>query len=516
MDSHSSITAYIQDKAREFAPLIFIEDQEGAKWSYSVFQQYVSNAAAVLQPIIGNGNSRICIALPNTPDFLLILFGGISCGATAVNLNPGLSNAEFLFRLKDAGVSCLFTLPEVAKRLQEVIATLNIRCYVVNNSEHQLPESHYKIITRSQLVSSPAASPHTITLNPAFLQYTGGTTGLTKAAMISHTNVLSCVELMGVYVDQRLSKGRETFVVTFPFYHVFSIVFQVLMAMRLGARIILYPYVRDFPVLKKILLRQDFSVFVGVHTLYKMMLQDEEIRQLRFPNTKIFIAGAEHVQPITKERWKASTGHSIIEGYGLTETSALAIMSCLDEPDNDFDALGRPLPGTEIMLLDEEGLPVEDFDTPGEICIKGPQVVESYWNRPEENEVTFVNGWLRTGDIGIRKPNGQYKIVDRKKDMINVSGFNVYPNEVEAVIMTFPGVLDCSAVSIPDEKSGERVAVFYVTAQEIDEQQLKALCRDSLSAYKVPAKFIRLEAIPKSSVGKTLRVTLRQMTSCEL
>jgi len=246
------------------------------------------------------------------------------------------------------------------------------------------------------------------------------------------------------------------------------------------------------------------------------MLQDEEICQLRFSNTKIFIAGAEHVQPITKERWKTNTGHSIIEGYGLTESSALAVMSCLDETDNDFDALGRPLPGTEIMLLDEEGLPVEDFDTPGEICIKGPQVVEGYWNRPEENEVTFVKGWLRTGDIGIRKPNGQYKMVDRKKDMINVSGFNVYPNEVEAVMMTFPGIQDCSAVAISDEKSGERVAVFYVSALEINEQDLQALCRDKLSAYKVPVRYIRVDAIPKSAVGKSLRVVLRNRLKEEI
>jgi long-chain acyl-CoA synthetase len=314
---------------------------------------------------------------------------------------------------------------------------------------------------------------------------------------------------MGDYLSERLEQDKEVFVVTFPFYHVFSIVFQVLMAMQLGSKILLYPWVRDFDALKKILLKKEFTVFVGVHTLYKMLLQDAEITSQTFPQAKIFVAGAEHVQPITKQRWKAATGHLIVEGYGLTETSALAVMSSLKEEDNDLDAIGLSLPQTDIMLLGDNNEPITESDTPGEICIRGPQVVEGYWNRPEENKVSFVDGWLRTGDIGIRKPNGQYKLLDRKKDMINVSGFNVYPNEVEAVLMSYPGISDCAAVAIPDEKSGERVVAFFVAAQDIDVMALQCFCRERLSAYKVPVKFLEVDRIPKSPVGKTLRAELR-------
>lgn len=509
MDNPLSISDFIELHKELFNDSIFIEGYSGEKWTYAEFSACLSSTTSILSTWMGNGDCRFCIALPNTPEFLLILFGGISCGATAVNLNLDLSVEEFRFRLKDANVSYIITLPEIKYKLDAILNDLNIKSILICENNQDLVSTEDHVLFKRDLRKSTEPRVEKHLQNPAFLQYTGGTTGLTKAAMISHSNVLSCVELMGQYLDQRLVKGQETFVVTFPFYHVFSIVFQVLMAMRFGARIILYPYVRDFPVLKNILLRQDFSVIVGVHTLYKMMLQDEDISRLKFPNTKIFIAGAEHVQPITKERWKASTGHSIIEGYGLTETSALAVMSCLDDIDNDFDAIGKPLPGTDIMLLSEEGLIIEDFDTPGEIIIKGPQVVEGYWNRPEENKATFFEGWLRTGDIAIRKSNGQYKMVDRKKDMINVSGFNVYPNEVEAVVMSYPGIIDCAAVAIPDEKSGERVAVFYVANRRIDELELHLLCRDELSAYKVPVRYIALESIPKSPIGKTLRRDLR-------
>jgi long-chain acyl-CoA synthetase len=367
-----------------------------------------------------------------------------------------------------------------------------------------------------EMLSEWRMHSHSALVNlPAFLQYTGGTTGLTKAAMISHRNVLSSVGLMTDYLSARLEEGKEVFVVTFPFYHVFSIVFQVLMAMKMGATILLYPWVRAFKELKEILLHKEFTVFVGVHTLYKMMLQDEDIREQKFPQAKLFIAGAEHVQPITKQRWRDATGHLIVEGYGLTESSALAVMSSLDEAENDLDAIGFVLPQTDIQLLDDENQVIREVDTPGEICIRGPQVVQAYWNRPEENQQTFMDGWLRTGDIGIRKPNAQYKIVDRKKDMINVSGFNVYPNEVEAVLLSFPGVTDCAAVAMSDEKSGERVAAFVVADQVLDLEKLKRFCQAQLTAYKVPVRFIFIEAIPKSAVGKTLRVELRQQLMSE-
>lgn len=509
MEVHQHIITLIAACAEKYADKTFIQSVDGRRFTFRSTYEWILKSASFLEERGVRKGSVVSIALPNTPEFLILLFGALHRGATVVNLNPALSSDEWSFRLNDAGVEFLITSEEVFSKLSYESKIPTLTCICVLDSGDHLKDNTLFPFRLSILDEYPTHSAKPTLTAIAFLQYTGGTTGLTKAAMISHSNVLSSADLMAEYLSARLEQSKEVFVVTFPFYHVFSIVFQVLMAMQMGAMIVLYPLVRDFEALKRIILKKQFTVFVGVHTLYKMLLQDAEVSSQTFPQAKLFIAGAEHVQPITKERWKAATGHVIVEGYGLTETSALAAMSSLVESENDLDAIGITLPHTEITLINDEGRVITGIDQPGEICIRGPQVVEGYWNRAEENQLSFVNGWLRTGDIGIRKANGQYKIVDRKKDMIIVSGFNVYPNEVEAVLMAYPGINDCAAVAIPDEKSGERVVAFFVAAQDIDVMALQCFCRERLSAYKVPVKFLQADRIPKSPVGKTLRTELR-------
>jgi long-chain acyl-CoA synthetase len=507
------IPDFIGDKCNIYSNQTFILTHSGELISYEGFHESMLRIAVAVNPLFPEAGIKFCLALPNTPEFLYLLFAGIKVGGTAVNLNPAMTADEFSFRLEDAGVAIMFTTAEVYERIAHVINEQKIRCIVIEDLS-ECESNRVEKLNISEVITSGASLQWASVYHDiAFLQYTGGTTGKTKAAMISHDNALSSVRQMAGYLAPRLRNREESFVVTFPFYHVFSIVFQVLMAMEYGGSIILYPYVRDFPLLKKVLKEQNFTVFVGVHTLYKMMLQDDEINTLQFPKAKLFIAGAEHVQPITKKRWLEATGHLIIEGYGLTETSALASMSVLNPEENDIDGIGLPLPGTEFSLVDENGLTITAEDTPGEICIRGPQVVRGYWNRPEENDLTFVDGWLKTGDIGIRKQNGHYKIIDRKKDMINVSGFNVYPNEIEAVLMQYNRITDCAVVAIPDEKSGERVAAFVVSDQPVDNASIISFCREKLSAYKVPVYVEQLDMLPKSPVGKTLRVELRNKVS---
>ncbi len=514
--THNNISELLIYKCKANAGLPFLTFDSYDYLTYGAFLQNIEKTKLLLESISIKDGKRFCIALDNTPTFLYLIFGGIFCGGVAVNLNPQLSENEFEYRLKDSGTSVFFSSSDVINRISSVLLRLRITAYVVPcETEYSINAFLINKLADNDLSNSLSKKftlQKTLTHDSmAFLQYTGGTTGTTKAAVISHGNVISSIEQMSLYLKDVLTNGSETFIVTFPFFHVFSIVFQILTAINFSSRIILNPKVRDFKRLESILSQERFTVFVGVHTLYKMMLQSETLKGKTFPNTKLFIAGAEHIQPLTKEKWLSQTGHYIREGYGLTETTALASMSCLENSENDFDSIGLPFPLTEIKLVNEKKQEILEKEIPGEIYIKGPQVVRAYWNRPEENILAFENGWLRTGDMAIRKKNNQFKLVDRKKDMIIVSGFNVYSNEVEKVILDYPEILECAAVAKPDEKSGERVIVFYTSVREINEDSLKEYCLKYLTVYKVPVKFVKLEQIPKSPVGKTLKSLLRDI-----
>lgn len=514
---NDDLLTYLNTKCRDFAGSPLITDSAGRTVTYRSFHDRVRSAANLMRPI--GPDTRFSIALPNCAEFLYLLFGGIARGGIAVNLNPQMTADEFRYRLENAGVKVLYSTAEVIDRIAPVLKGLGVEAVVVCGGIDELSclpaaPSGNAVIDFREAPTKPGSEPDlpaSESASIAFFQYTGGTTGKMKAAMISHGNVLASVDQMGTYLSARLRCGEETFLVTFPFYHVFSIVFQVLMAMRFGSRIVLYPYVRDLPLLSRLMQEIPFTVFVGVHTIYKWLLQDKVLSSLKYPAAKIFIAGAEHIQPETKLRWKEATGHLIIEGYGLTETSALVSMSRLNPDENDIDGIGMPLPDTEMKLYSPESRFVDGFDEAGEIWVRGPQVVGGYYNNPEDNAATFVDGWLRTGDMAIRKPNGHFKIIGRKKEMINVSGFNVYPSEVESVLLQIPGVVECAVAGVPDARSGERVGAFLVTDRILNESDVIAYCREHLSAYKVPVLVRFPETLPKSAVGKVLRRELPAM-----
>ena len=516
---NSGIPGFIQDNCEKFADQNFITDHAGRNISYYQFWQGVSFAAAHLRKMGIGKQSRFSIALPNCAEYLYLLFGGIAEKGIAVNLNPHMSSEEFDYRFMNAGVDVLFTTQDTAKRLHGILNIRGIRCVVIKGGiddlqvmpEHVDDVEFLDLTTFSDGALLSINDDSDVLEQVSFFQYTGGTTGTIKAAMISQNNVLSSVEQMSGYLSDRLCEGEETFMVTFPFYHVFSIVFQVLTAMKFGSKIIIYPNTRDLPVLSSLMQRIPFTVFVGVHTLYKWMLQDPVLSTLRYPSAKIFIAGAEHIQPSTKSDWLSGTGHLIVEGYGLTETSALATMSLLDPKMNDIDSIGCPLPNTEIALMNKSDELITEAGVQGEIWIRGPQVVKSYWNNPTDNASTFVDGWLRTGDMAELKANGQYRIVGRKKDMINVSGFNVYPSEVESVLMQYSGIIECAVTGVANERSGERVAAFVITNSEENEDDIIRFCSSRLSAYKVPVSVRFMDNLPKSAVGKTLRRELRAL-----
>lgn len=506
-----NITSFLNTYCDQYGQLTFVSDSAGRTISYSQFHAGVIYAASGMEHIAEG--TRFSIALPNCAEFLYLLFGGISKGGIAVNLNPHMVADEFRYRLGNAGVQVIFTTADVLQNISPVLDEMGITGVLISGDIPELMAGDHHARRHSSLsfhgsLVAPDGIPEPVSLSEdsiAFFQYTGGTTGTIKAAMISHRNVLASVRQMGDYLSERLRPADEVFMVTFPFYHVFSIVFQVLMAMRYGSTIVLYPVVRDLPVLARLMRETPFTVFVGVHTLYKWLLQDPVLSTMNYPAVKIFIAGAEHIQPETKVKWQQGTGHLIVEGYGLTETSALVSMSLLNPVNNDIDGIGMPLPETEIKLVSLNGEPIVEPGVEGEIWVRGPQVVKGYYNSPVDNVNTFVDGWLKTGDMAIKKPNGQYKLVGRKKDMINVSGFNVYPSEVESVLMSVPGVVDCAVTGVPDQRSGERVAAFVVSRTPVTEEEIIAHCQAHMSAYKVPILVRFLEVIPKSAVGKTLR-----------
>jgi long-chain acyl-CoA synthetase len=343
----------------------------------------------------------------------------------------------------------------------------------------------------------------------AFLQYTGGTTGVAKGAILLHRNIVANVLQARAWIRPLISGDQEIIMTPLPLYHIFSLTANCLVFMTLGAENVLITNPRDIPGFVAEMNKHPFTAITGVNTLFNALLNNAEFARIDFGALKLTLGGGMAVQKAVADRWKQVTGKPLIEAYGLTETSPAATINPADLQDYN-GSIGLPVSSTEIMLRDDAGREVA-LGHAGEICIRGPQVMKGYWNRPEETAKTLdADGWLATGDIGVMDAQGFVRIVDRKKDMILVSGFNVYPNEVEAVVATHPGVLECAAVGVPDEKSGEAVKLFVVKKDEsLSAEQLIAHCHQSLTGYKVP-KFVEFRSqLPKSNVGKILRRELR-------
>ena len=481
--------------------------------------------------------ARVALMMPNVLQYPVAIAAVLRAGYTVVNVNPLYTPRELEHQLRDSGAEAIVILENFAHTLEKVIANTSIKItvitsmgdllgglkgglvnFVVRNIKKMVPAYSLPNAIRFNSVLGEASS---MTLRPvelghdniAFLQYTGGTTGLSKGAMLSHRNVIANLMQNEAWLQPALDKEPKleslTFVCALPLYHIFALTICCLMGTRIGGLNILITNPRDIPGLVKTLSKYRFNMFPAVNTLYNGLLNNPDFSKIDFSMLKLCNGGGMAVQKAVNDRWREVTGKSIVEGYGLSETAPVATANAADSVEFT-GTIGLPIPSTEIAILDDDARPVP-LGQPGEIAIRGPQVMVGYWQRPEETkQVMTADGFFKSGDIGFMDEKGYVTIVDRKKDMVLVSGFNVYPNEVEGVVAMHPGVLECAVVGVPDANTGEAVKLFVVRRDpELSKEALMAYCHDELTGYKRPKIIEFRDQLPKTNVGKILRRELR-------
>jgi long-chain acyl-CoA synthetase len=507
----------------------------GKAISYGELDEKSRAFGAYLQNVVGlKRGARVALMLPNLLQYPIALFGALRAGCIVVNCNPLYSPRELKHQLADSGAEAIVVLENFANTLEKAIGGTAVKAVVVTGVGDLLGGARGPIVNlvlRHVRRAVPAfrlegaerfnralergrALPFTEALvepaDVAFLQYTGGTTGVPKGAMLTHRNMIANLGQVHAWVASAISPAGDTFLAALPLYHVFALQANCFVPVMIGASNLLIANPRDIPALVKDLRRTPCTVMTGVNTLFNALLNNEEFTRLDFSRLHLAIGGGMAVQRAVAERWKSLTGKPLIEAYGLTETSPAAIANPLTIEDFT-GAIGLPLPSTDIAVRDDDGRDVKPGET-GELCIKGPQVMAGYWNMPDETaKVMTADGYLRTGDIARVDERGYVFIVDRKKDMINVSGFNVYPNEIEEMLITHPGVLEVGAVGVPHPKTGEAVKVVVVRKDKaLTDADLIAFSRQYLTGYKVPHHVEFRDALPKTNVGKILRRELRE------
>ncbi len=490
-------------------------------------------AAYLLGELQLKKGDRVAIMLPNCLQYPVAIFGVLRAGLTVVNVNPMYTARELRHQLEDSGAKAILVLDNFGDTVQEVLQHLpgvraitsglgdmlgfpkgSIVNFVLKYVKKMVPD--YRIegavrfrdaLTLGQMHTLPeVAIGHD---DIAFLQYTGGTTGVAKGAMLTHANMIANMQQVGAWITLSLDRGQEVAIAALPLYHIFSLTACAMVFMRIGAHVVLVTNPRDMPEFVKILKSVPFSILPGVNTLFNGLLNTPGFEQLDFSHLKVTLGGGMAVQRAVAEKWKQVTGCTLAEAYGLTETSPGVCINPLDLKDYN-GSIGLPLPSTDVCVKDDAGKVLATGEI-GELCVKGPQVMKGYWQRPEETaKVIDGDGWLHTGDMARMDERGYFYIVDRKKDMILVSGFNVYPNEIEDVVAMMPGVLEVAAIGVPDDKSGEAVKVFIVRKDPaLTADQVKAFCRENLTGYKLPRYIEFRDSLPKSNVGKILRKELR-------
>ena len=529
----ASLAAIIDRACERYRDLPAFENF-GTRLSYDDLDRLSQDFASWLQNVAGlQPGDRVAVMMPNLLQYPVAVFGILRAGLVVVNVNPLYTARELKHQLKDSGARVIVVVENCAATLAQVLADTAIEAvvttqigdllpfprgmlfnFVVKRIRHQVPPWRLpgSLPFRTVLARGRAEPYHRVPLGHddiAFLQYTGGTTGLSKGATLSHGNLVANLLQMQAWIGPKLDEGSDVVITALPLYHIFALTVNALLFAHIGARNVLITDPRDMDGFVAELARQPFTAFTGVNTLFNALLNHPRIASVDFSALKFTVGGGAAVQQSVAERWQALTGVALTEGYGLSETSPGVCFSPLDRPDWN-GTIGVPLPSTWVSLRDDEGREVP-AGTPGELCVKGPQVMRGYWNKPEENRVAFTaDGWLRTGDIATVDADGWFRIVDRKKDMILVSGFNVYPNEIENIVALHPGVLECACIGVPDARSGEAVKVFVVRRDPaLTDAALRAHCQVHLTAYKVPKAIEFRDALPKSNVGKILRKELR-------
>ena len=496
---------------------------------------------AYLQSLGLARGSRVALMMPNVPQYMVAIAAVLRAGYAVVNVNPLYTPRELAHQLKDSGSEAIVILENFAHTLEEVILDTPVKHVVLASlgdmvgfwkgqlvnfvvrhvrklvPEFKLPMTEGRSVQRFNMAVALGSRMRLDRVTPspddvAFLQYTGGTTGVSKGATLLHRNVVANILQTEAWFTPTLNRVGDkalTVVCALPLYHIFALTICYFMGARMGARNLLIPNPRDLPALIEAIRPYKVNMFPAVNTLFNALANDPDFCRLDFSELVVSNGGGMAVQQATAEKWFKVTGCPVVEGYGLSETSPVATSNRLDLTQFS-GTIGLPIPSTVISIREDDGSSTP-LGQPGEICIKGPQVMAGYWNRPDETaKVMTDDGYFKSGDVGVMDENGYVRIVDRKKDMILVSGFNVYPTEIEQVVNLHPGVLECAAVGIPDAKSGEAVKLYVVKKDvTLSEDDVAAYCRDNFTAYKRPKYIEFRDELPKSNVGKILRRELR-------
>jgi len=475
---------------------------------------------------------RIALQMPNLLQYPVAMFGAMKAGLIVVNTNPLYTDREMEHQFRDADCKAIVILENFAHLLQKIIIHSDIQHVIVTSVGDMLPFPKRQIVNGvvkyvKKMVPSYSL-PLSVRFNDAmeqgkshsfdpaklshddiaFLQYTGGTTGVAKGAILTHRNIVANMLQTFEWFKPRLKRGEEISLVPLPLYHVFSLTVNCLTLMAYGAENVLITNPRDIPDFVKTIRKYKPTVLPGVNTLFNALLNNAEFAKLDLSHLKISVAGATALQDIVAQKWLQTTKSPVVEGYGLTEASPIVCCNPIDGTDKK-NTIGLPFPSTDVKMVNDDGQEVP-LGEAGELCVRGPQVMRGYWQRPDETAKVMDGEWLKTGDIAVIDAEGYLKIVDRKKDMILVSGFNVYPNEVEDVIASHPAVLEVAAIGVPDVHSGEVVKIFVVKKSEVTAEDLIAFSRKKLTGYKVPKKVEFRTELPKTNVGKILRKDLRK------
>lgn len=505
----------------------------GVSLTFSELDQRVCQFASFLQNELKlKKGDRLAIQMPNVLQFPVVAFAALRVGLTIVNTNPLYTAKEMQHQFKDSGAKAIVILANFANHLETILRETNIESVVITELGDLFPTPKRLLVnsvvkyikkmvpafnipnayTFRQALELGAMRPHQNVPckheDLAFLQYTGGTTGVAKGAMLTHKNVLANMLQIRMWMSPKLREGEEIAIAALPLYHIFALTVNCLAFLKMGAENILITNPKDIPGFIKELKKRPFTALSGVNTLFNALMNNPEFITIDFSHVKVSVAGAMTLQRSVAEKWMQLTKSVVVEGYGLTEASPVVSCNPIDGRDR-VGTIGLPMPSTDVKLVNDDGQEVPMGEA-GELCCKGPQVMAGYWNRPDETAAVLQDGWLKTGDVAVVEPDGFFKIVDRKKDMILVSGFNVYPNEVEEVIASHPGVLEVAAIGIPDEHSGEIVkAVIVKRDPNLTSEEVISHARKSLTGYKVPKLIEFRTELPKTNVGKILRRALR-------
>ena len=536
---YQSLVELFEVSSKKFKDRIAFENM-GEQLSFNEINRLSTSFAAFLQKELGlKKGDRIAIQMPNLLQFPIAFIGALKAGLIVVNTNPLYTPREMEHQFKDAGILAIVILDNFAANLQAILEKIPVKHiiiarigdmmgpvkgaitnFVVKTVKNMVPAYHISnAVTFKEALKKGSQfkleKPKIDSEDLAVLQYTGGTTGIAKGAQLSHRNIVAHNMMISHWFRPYLSASPTNIMITaIPMYHIFGLTVNGVLMYSTGVKNVLITNPRDIPGFIKELKKHKFSIVTGVNTLFNGLLNNNKFKEVDFSYLHGAVAGAMAVQDAVANKWHEVTGTDIVEGYGLSETSPVLCCNPLDGK-HKRGTIGLPMPGTEVGIFDDDGNQLPQGQT-GEICARGPQVMRGYWQKDNDG-VFFNNEWFRTGDIGIMESDGFFKIVDRKKDMIKVSGFNVYPNEIENVLASHPKVLEVAAIGIPDAKSGEVIKVFIVKKdQSLSEEELKAFCHTNLTNYKIPKYFEFRNELPKTNVGKILRRALKEQEAAKV